>query len=411
MYIEDIIDNLVGIGSLGNARATFLGAYDDTLLSSFDSQLSSGLGLTEKQQALAIRILKKHSQEITNLLSKPVELFLENPQFRSPPRSISHSKTVKLFKDQENKRYLIRVSFPFDEKLVNDIKAYKKEGVHKRVSYTRPTNSEDISWNTQSRSWDFPLREEHIDWLSSKLPSDEFLFDNELIEFSKEISKVKNQIEKYVPMVIFDGENFKFANSHRNIPQPQSSDLLEVLFHARKYGISTWDENIDQALNDVTINSYTKKLLSKKVDGDIVIDPEIVKIDELSDTINYIGNTLFVIPGGDEYNMLTMSHRFLQRLGITNDQISVLFRLDGNSGKICNDYVKDNKLNNPIDEKIKIFFISTKVPKPLLKTSTTIDAIVNLGSTTVHYTLKNLLKNHHFVINYTTKKLKERYIF
>jgi hypothetical protein len=64
MYIEDIIDNLVGIGSLGNARATFLGAYDDTLLSSFDSQLSSGLGLTEKQQALAIRILKKHSQEI-----------------------------------------------------------------------------------------------------------------------------------------------------------------------------------------------------------------------------------------------------------------------------------------------------------------------------------------------------------
>jgi len=411
MYIEDIIDNLVGIGSLGNSRATFLNAYDDTLLSSFDSQLSSGLGLTEKQQALAVRILKKHSQEISNLLSKPVELFLENPQFRSPPRSISHSKTVKLFKDQENKRSLIRVSFPYDEKLVNDIKVYKREASIKRTSFSRSTNYEDIFWNTQSRTWDFHLREEHIDWLSSKLSSEGFSFDNELVEFSKEISKVKNHIEKYVPMVIFDGKNFKFSNTHKNIPQPQSSDLLEVLFYARKYGISAWDESIDQALNDVTINSYTKTLLSKKIDGDIVIDPEIVKIDELSDTIDYIGNTVFVIPGGDEYNMLTMSHRFLQRVGITNDQISVLFRLDGNSGKICNDYVKDNKLNNPIDEKIKIFFISAKVPKPLLKTSTTIDAIVNLGSTTVHYTLKNLLKNHHFVINYTTKKLKERYIF
>lgn len=411
MYIEDIIDNLVGMSSLLNSAPRFLGAYDDTLLSSFDSQLSSGLGLTEKQQTLAVRILKKHSQEISNLLSKPIELFLENPQFRSPPRSISHSKTVKLFKDQENKRSLIRVSFPYDEKLVNDIKAYKKEVGHKRSGYPRPINYEDIIWNTQSRTWDFHLREEHIDWLSSKLSSEGFSFDNELVEFSKEISKVKNQIEKYIPMVIFDGKNFKFSNTHKNIPQPQSSDLLEVLFYARKYGISTWDENIDQALNDATINSYTKTLLSKKIDGDIVIDPEIVKIDELSDTIDYIGNTVFVIPGGDEYSMLTMSHRFLQRIGIRNDQISVLFRLDGNSGKICNDYVKDNQLNNPIDENIKIFFISTKVPKPLLKTSTTIDAIVNLGSTTVHYTLKNLLKNHHFVINYTTKKLKERYIF
>ena len=411
MYIEDIIDNLVGIGSLGNAPPAFLSAYDDMLLTSFDSQLSSGLGLTEKQQALSVRILKKHSQEISNLISKPVELFLENPQFRSPPRSISHSKTVKLFKDQENKRSLIRVSFPYDEKLVNDIKVYKRVTSIKRTSVSRSINYEDIFWNTQSRTWDFHLREEHIDWLSSKLSSEGFSFDNELVEFSKEISKVKNQIEKYVPMVIFDGKNFKFSNTHKNIPQPQSSDLLEVLFYARKYGISTWDENIDQALNDATINSYTKTLLSKKIDGDIVIDPEIVKIDELSDTINYIGNTVFVIPGGDEYSMLTMSHRFLQRMGIKNEQISVLFRLDGNSGKICNDYVKDNQLNNPINENIKIFFISTKVPKPLLKTSTTIDAIVNLVSTTVHYTLKNLLKNHHFVINYTTKKLKERYIF
>jgi len=411
MYIEDIIDNLVGFGSLGNARANFFSAYDDTLLSSFDSQISSGLGLTEKQQVLAVRILKKHSQEISNLLSKPVELFLENPQFRSPPRSINHSKTVKLFKDQENKRSLIRVSFPYDEKLVNDIKNYKREVGTKRAGFPRPVNSEDIFWNTQSRTWDFHLREEHIDWLNLKLSSEGFVFDNELVKFSKEIENVKNHMEDYVPMVIFDGKNFKFANTHKNIPQPQSSDLLEVLFYARKYGINTWDDNIDQALNDATINPYTKKLLSKKIDGEIVIDPENVKIDELSDTIDYIGNTVFVIPGGDEYNMLTMSHRFLQRLGITNDQISVLFRLDGNSGKICNDYVKDNKLNNPIDEKIKIFFISTKVPKPLLKTSTTIDAIVNLGSTTVHYTLKNLLKNHHFVINYTTKKLKERYIF
>lgn len=410
MYIEDIIDQLVGMGNLLLPSPEFLGAYDTNILHSFDSQISSGLSLTEKQQILAVRILKKYSEEISKVLSKQVDIFLENPQFRFPPRSITHLKTVKLFKDQENKRSLIRVSFPFDEKLVDDIKIYKKETTKRRMSYVR-LNSEEISWNPRSRSWEFHLREEHVDWLTSKLSSEGFVFDHELMDFSKEINKVKSQLENYIPMVIFDGKNFKFSNTHKNIPQPQNDNLLEVLFFAKKYGIDTWDDSIDQALNDDLINPLTKFILTKKLGLEIDIDPNNVKLDNLADTINYVGNTVFVIPGGDEYNMLKLSHQCLLNMGITNEQMTVLFRLDGNNGKICNDYVKENQLNNPIDEKIKIFFISTKVPKPLLKTSTTIDCIINLGSTTVHYTLKNLLKNHHFLINYTSKKPKERYVF
>jgi hypothetical protein len=411
MYIEDIIDQLVGMGNLLNPSPEFLGAYDTNILHSFDSQISSGLSLTEKQQSLAVRILKKYSGEISSLLSKPVDIFLENPQFRSAPRSINHLKTVKIFKNQKHNHSVIRVSFPFNEKLVDDIKNYKKECNKTRRAAWRTLDNDDISWNREAYTWDFHLREEHIDWLKSHLSQEGFIFDQDLLEFSQEIEKIKDNIEDYIPMVIYDGKNFKFSNSHKNIPPPQSNNILEVLFQAKKYGINTWDDHTDQALSDNSINSFTRSVLTSSLGPEKAVDPNFVEIDNLADTVNYIGNTVFVIPGGDEYGMLSNVHQFLNRIGIKNEQISVLFRLDGENGKICNDYVKDNQLNNPIDEKIKIFCISTKVPKPLLKTSTSIDAIVNLGSTTVHYTLKNLLKNHHFVINYTTKKLKERYIF
>jgi hypothetical protein len=94
----------------------------------------------------------------------------------------------------------------------------------------------------------------------------------------------------------------------------------------------------------------------------------------------------------------------MKELGITDEDMSVLFRLDSSSGAICNEYVKENKLNNPISEKIKIFFISGKVPKPLICSGIEFDAIINLGSNSAHYTQKNLVRNHHCVINYTIER-------
>jgi hypothetical protein len=98
----------------------------------------------------------------------------------------------------------------------------------------------------------------------------------------------------------------------------------------------------------------------------------------------------------------------LNDLGYTNDQLAVLFRLDSSAGYLCNEYVKNHNLNNLINEKIKIFFISGKVPKPLVSSLPSIDAIINLGSNSAHYTQRNLLKQHHCVIDYSMPRvLKE----
>ena len=84
--------------------------------------------------------------------------------------------------------------------------------------------------------------------------------------------------------------------------------------------------------------------------------------------------------------------------------MTVLFRLDNDKGKDFNEFVKMFQLNNPLDEKIKIVFLSGKIPKTLINYNREIDVIINLGDEAAHYTQKNLVKNHHCVINYKVRK-------
>jgi hypothetical protein len=69
-----------------------------------------------------------------------------------------------------------------------------------------------------------------------------------------------------------------------------------------------------------------------------------------------------------------------------------------------NDLVRQNNLNNPIDENTKIVFISQKFPKPLIKSGIDFKLIVNLGSLSgVHYSISTFLDGRPDVIRYTDK--------
>jgi len=90
-----------------------------------------------------------------------------------------------------------------------------------------------------------------------------------------------------------------------------------------------------------------------------------------------------------------------------------MFRLDSSSGKICNDYIKQNKLNTPINDEIKFVFVSGKIPKPLIDSGKTFDAVIHFGTNSAHYTLKNFVRNHHNVIsmNLPNQRNKELELF
>jgi hypothetical protein len=404
MYIEDIIDSLVGVGSWVFKKSnSFLSVKDITLLTSFDSQTGRGLGLTEKQRNLAMSILKKYNGSLNDYFSKRIDNFLDNPQFKLPKRVLSQIRTVTIIADSETNIKKIRLAFPYDENLIATIKEYRVQYAKQRFTKNTTYTSGIIEWNNQTNTWDLLLYEEHVDWIYKNLSGSGFTFDDEFLSYVEEINNIKNTMENYIPMVIFNGTNFELKNSHKNIPAPTSDQLLDVLFEAKKYGISTWDENIDIALSDISINDFTRDFLKNTQDQITVTSPKYQLVD-IEETVNHLGTLVVVVPGGSELEGLSTIHKFMKNIGISDNKMSVLFRVDSSAGKICNEYIRENNLNNSISENTKIIFISIKVPKPLLASGKTIDAIINLGSNSAHYSVKSLLKNHQCVINYNTKQ-------
>ena len=83
-----------------------------------------------------------------------------------------------------------------------------------------------------------------------------------------------------------------------------------------------------------------------------------------------------------------------------------MFRLPTESNVNFNNFVKNNGLNTPIKDSTQIVFISSKLPKPVLKSKIKFHAIINLGFDNVHYTMRDFVKSHENVIFYSGLKEK-----
>jgi len=405
MYIEDILTDLFSFhyGKLQRSPPTFFSHTDKSYLESFRGQILINQGLTEKQANLILRIFGRYQAAISNHIGVDITQDINNPQWRLGIRKNLDSKQVKIIDLGKNFKK-IAVSFPYDDQLVQEFKKLR----HEMIPTMSIPHIRSLSWNQNERTWDFYLYEPYINWLINSLLPKNFIFDQEILDWAKEIEEIEKVAETYVPMVVFEDEKFIYKNVSHKIPQPDTDDFLEVLFMAKKYGIITWDESIQLALADTSFNKLTRSFLnfqdSISTSEGVQIDSNIIDFLDLSDIIKYNGTTLIVIPGGSELVNLKKSHSKLKEMGYTDDQMSALFRTDGETSKETNDYIKENNLNNSISEKIKIFFVSQRYPKPMIKNNVKIGTIINLGDANVHHTMRTFIKNHHNVLNYKFKK-------
>jgi hypothetical protein len=395
MYIEDLINRLNSDGQYMFADLIELFHADRTVIESLSTQVIMGNGFTEKQSTLAIRLVKKYLRVLSLALQTDITPFVNNPQFRLPTRVISSNRSIVVRKISDTTKRVISVIFPFDAECIASIKTYKKI-----VSNT----GNNVNWNPDSRSWDFDLREENVDWISNNLQNSSFIVDELFQDIATQVDNVKNNLEKYIPMVVFEDNKFVFKNTTPNIPQPTGFDLVDTLVEARKYGITTWAEDIDIALDQLELDPMLYKFLTTASSTTFPIDKEKTTFSDIITILKHSLPCLVVVPGGSELRHLEICTKMIQKMNISTEEMTVLFRLDGETGKNCNNFVKATKLNNPVNADTKIVFISGKIPKPLLESKLNFSSILNLGISGVHYTLSNYLKNHNFVVNYSLKE-------
>lgn len=382
MNIEDIV-----IFSVRHAIP--LNSWDARLIGSIYEQLIIKNSLTEKQGAAVVKILKRYNTAISAQAGRDILQFLENPTYRLGIRKINTVKQISVV-DHETYHRAIRVEFPFEQPIIEAIKSKKS------VNHAG-------QWDPEKKCWIFPLSEYSIAHLAKIAQENSFKMDEEFASYVEQYNAIVKNIEQYIPILVAENDGVKIHNFSQNSPIFPSENILKSVFEARKLGVFTWGETIEQYLETDEISEITRDFLKSDPGENYYINNEKNNIFALTDIVSYMTPTLFIIPGGSELEKLQACCDFLQRIGIDTTQISVMFRMPKETHENFNIFVKNSGINNPITETTRAVFVSGKLPKPVLKSGIKFHSVINLGFDNVHYSMKDFVRNHENLVYYTEK--------
>jgi preprotein translocase subunit SecD len=387
MYIEDLIISLIH-------NRVPVNAWDKGVVISFYTQINDLSGFTEKQSALAVRICKRYASSLSLHAKQDIALLLENPKFRNSIRKSVNSRSVKIVDDEYLHR-VIEVNFPYDEKMIAEIREFKNQN-HDNL----------IVWNKEKSSWQFCLTEPNIKFLSDHFKNTGADIDMEFQNYSDQIDTIVTDLQSHIPMLSAKNGSPTIVNAPKTMPEINTDNILAAAFIARQYGITMWDETIDDFISSDQVDVTTREFLKSDYLDTTKLSADVNGICCLANIARFMGPMLFVIPGGSEYRKIQQIYTVLSDIGITNKKMSVLFRLSSETGKEFNNFVKNHELNNPISEETQIVFVSGKLPKPLIESEIRFNSIVNVGFNNAHYTLKEYAKNHQNVVYFELEKQK-----
>lgn len=399
MVIEDLIRKTSNYNFFNfGASVSYTKNLDTKELQMLDSlceQLDRGNNLTEKQAIVALRLLRKCKDELRPEIPK-IDDILENPTWKNPFRVLSTAKRFGIDRREKSpgvyEKY-VYVEFPYNNEIV--------ETFRKRNSTVHDLHRG--TWNSDTKKWEFSLSETSILWLGDYLNDCGFSTDEEFADLYSSADQVRNNIEHYLPMVTHTDNKFNIVNLPFEIESFEPTNLTEALFLARNYGVTCWDDSVEPFIHEV--NPFTRKILESNIKNRPWFNSEEIGISEFAtDLLTFSDKILIVIPGGSELQLTRKWVNFANSLGIKNSEMSVMFRLPNNQADF-NQYVKDEELNNPVDDSIKIVFVNTKITKPVVKSNIKFDVVINLGYYNyMHYTMETLVENAPILVYYNIKE-------
>jgi hypothetical protein len=327
-YIEDYLEYLCNnqLDSLQSCNAIYFSIY---------KQITRGVGITDRQYAL---VLKK-IQEYMDADDLPT---------RTPLRSIDRSKYITIVDNIEDTVYesykdnwkWIKVRFPFSKK---DIAKVDSIGISHNEYYHKKGSHEHY----------YKFTSKNVYKIINVLKNRNFKIEDTLFEYYEKINDVVN---------------VKFDVYENCIPDTVKKELSELsnLQHADRglrYGYNTPPTDSDTITN----------IIAYRQDIEVCLDPKKYKVQDIIETVNLLDRfpLLVLIDEDTSYIQLKQIHSEVSKI-IDNKHQSVLFRIDSKDANNApvNDYIKDNHLNNWVDNETKVVYIKkSKLPKVLLQSN------------------------------------------
>jgi hypothetical protein len=370
--IEDLLEAAAGMSQHPRIQ---LDKEDITIMHSIARQVFKGTALTDRQFALMQEKLSKYKDQFINF---ECDFDYAVEQLRQPLREIDRSKYIKICKGNdeiplkgfEHKIKWIKVRFPFSKTLITDI----SELVFSLKDVCEYHHSKG------SHEHYFSLTELSAYEIVTKFYEKNFEIEEDLVEIKDEVSKILEQHETTVPGIyngMIKNVNSKALESiKQELGDIEGVRHIKVIDRHRRYGIAY----IDSMPN---VTSLTDEIATRN-DVDFLCKPSQYKTTSMLEAIYNLDRfpLIVLLDESNAENELYECYNFFRHI-IPHGEQSVLFRQTNatTSGSSFNQYIKDNNLNNWVDNNTKVVYISNnKIPKILINNEWSPNAAIVYGS-------------------------------
>jgi hypothetical protein len=353
LSIEEAIMHLSVLYRDPDAKPVKLDSSDYALINSLAKQVSKKLGFTDRQYELA----KLKVVEYADQFDDGFDVEAVCARLKYPLREIDRSRSIQLV--ERDGIPTVAVRFVFQKKLISKIEAVK-------------SRLKETHYDAQNKTHYFAFSEYTVHAIITAFKDANFEIQQELLEYYDKLEHMINNKKDHLPGIYgYDLKNlheksFNYAVS--SVGEPAKDTLHKFYDRKEQLGLYHFDQEIlEQSLRLLT--PLTRKIVERKL-MQVQVDPKKYSTENLAETILELERfpLLIVISERNCYDDLSRFHKAFNGF-IPSEQCAVLFRTDNNGeSSHFNDYIKDNRLNNPVDSNTKIVYISSnKFPKPLLK--------------------------------------------
>lgn len=353
--IEDLLEALIGLtllpGKHYKDKCFQLHADNVKVLTSIGHQVFKGSALTEKQHALVKKLLLEYYVDQFNTHDIDVSKHID--KIREPYRKVDKSHWVK-FTQHDDKEY-VSIRFPFSNEAIehiNDLKNTSDRDSYRYEKHTHhflvnETNVYKVITIANKFKEQFDIADDVQDYYKQLVEFDMVrdtivpgVYDNQFKNMSSSL------IEKL---------NARYENPQESLTELWDKRYLYGLHHFPKFQIP-----------QVTI--LTRKILDRKASS-VIIKSDEWTLNQVIESIWELNRfpCMVLVESDTAMDHLSMIYNACNGI-ISNEDISVMFRLENKRYGEFNQFIRDKRLNNSVGDNTKLVIANRKkITKPILK--------------------------------------------
>jgi hypothetical protein len=216
--IEDYIEVIAGerdpatgklVGGWLNDPIISLARYDVSVVSKMCEQVMNGTALTEKQAALAQKLILNYRRQ---LAQKGVDVApMETPVYRHPLRPMDYSCRLSIVDG------MLCLKFPFQTDLIDQLRTFSKE------------SQGSCRWSPDDKVWKIALTEYNLTWTATFASINRFEIESSVQELVKLLLDAEHT-EYQIELLVNDTDRLELRNAPESLTEYVSTHIGDLTF-------------------------------------------------------------------------------------------------------------------------------------------------------------------------------------